>query len=159
MRQDQLETEPGATDTGRESVNVLLAGFLLLALALWLIALTTGKLAAIRQLVHPYLPTWFSVANALLVPVTGALVALRSIPFRVSFFFGLAFLAQVSLLGVTAQDYPVVKAMVTVFLYYEAFVLIPNWNRRILERTRGGSVLGLERPSIPAINSRGDRKI
>jgi len=123
--------------------NVILAATLILATVLWMVALATGKLAWISQLVRPYVPKWFSLANALLVPITCALAALRSVAFRANFLFALAMLAQVSLLGLTAQDHPVVKASVTVFMYYEAFVLIPRWNRRILEKGREGRVLNI----------------
>jgi len=129
-----------------QSMNILLAAILLLVTAAWLIALATGKLASMRGLVRPYLPAWFPLANALLLPLTCAIAGLRVIPFRVNFIFAIGMLGQASLLGLETDKHPVVSFAVTIFLYYEAFVLIPRWNHRIVETTRGPNVLGLKQP-------------
>jgi hypothetical protein len=147
----------GEDNRGRPAANVLLAAVLLLVTTAWLIAYATGKLTSMIELLHPYLPGWFSLVNALLVPVTGALAALRSVPFRANFLFVLVMLAQASLLGLTMQDHPVVKAAVTIFLYYEAFILIPRWNHRIVETAKGRNVLSLQQPNTSA-NNQEDRK-
>lgn len=148
----------GEANRGPQAMNVLLAAILVLVTGAWLIALATGKLASMRALVRPHLPAWFSLANALLLPITSALAALRSIPFRVNFLFAVAMLAQASLLGLTAQDHPIINAAVTIFWYYEAFILVPRWNHRIAKNAKARSLLGLQQPGASAINNREDRK-
>jgi|SRR5579859_4691289 len=122
-------------------INVIMSGILILATALWLIAAATGKLAAMQQAVRPYLPSWFALANLLVAPITCVLAGSRAVKFRVGFFFALVFLAQLSLIGLSAETVPIVKGAVTIVLYYETFSLIPKWNQRILERGREGRVL------------------
>jgi hypothetical protein len=127
-------------------LNVILAATLMLITILWLIAFATGKLEAMQQVIRPYLPSWFALANLLLVPITCVLAGARLVSFRMGFLFVLLFLAQLSLLGLSTQKYPVVRGFVTILLYYETFALIPKWNRRIVEKGRSASVLGLEQP-------------
>jgi hypothetical protein len=130
-------------DQYQKDLNVILAAALMLITILWLIAFATGKLTAMQQVIRPYLPSWFALANLLLVPITCVLAGTRFVNFRVGLFFILIFLAQLSLLGLSAEKYPVAKGLVTILLYYETFVLVPKWNRRILERGADNSILHL----------------
>jgi hypothetical protein len=127
-----------------KSINVVMSATLVLFSFLWLIAFITGKTDALGQSLRPYLPSWFDLANLLLVPITAALAGLRLVSFRVGFLFVFLFFAQLSLLGLSSERYPSLKGAVVLFLYYEAFWLIPKWNRRILERGREGRVLNLD---------------
>ena len=121
-----------------------MSGILILVTALWLIASATGTLSAIQQAVRPYLPSWFALANLLAAPITCVLAGSRAVKFRIGFFFALVFLAQLSLIGLSAETVPIVKGVVTIVLYYETFSLIPKWNRRILDKGREGRALNLD---------------
>jgi len=110
---------------------------------LWFVAFATGKLEAMQQAISPYLPSWFALANLLLVPITCVLAVARFFSFRTGFFFILIFAAQMSLMGLSAQKYRVLEGLVVIFLYYEQFALIPKWNRRIRERGADSSILHL----------------
>jgi hypothetical protein len=48
--------------------------------------------------------------------------------------------------GLAGEKYPYVQAVVTVFLFLEAYFILPKWNRRIEDRNipRDGNVLHLE---------------
>lgn len=153
-KQDPIEPNIEPTDEHANDINILLAGILILATAIWLVALMTGKLAWARQSLAPYLPGWFLALNLLLLPFTCALAGLRSVPFRVGFIFFFVFAFQLSILGLSTEKYPIPKALVTILLYYETFSLIPGWNRRILAAERGGSVLGLGHHTVSSVNHR-----
>ena len=123
----------------RYSINVLLSAALILFGFLWLIALASGKVAAVGGVLRPYLPSWFLLANLLVAPITCALAGSRAVSFRIGVFFVLVFVAQLSLLGLSADTYPTAKALVIVLLYLETFVLIPRWNRRIQQGGEAGT--------------------
>lgn len=137
----QVTAEPqeGAVDVR----SVALALVILLYTILWLVAEFTGTFAWVRGELRPYLPASFLLINVLLTPVTGALSGLRSLSFKTNLVFFLVLTLQLALLGLTAEKYPVAKGLVTIFLYYETFALIPKWNRRILERGTDSSILHL----------------
>jgi phosphate starvation-inducible membrane PsiE len=126
-----------------KSINVVMSAILILFGFLWLIAFVAGKTDALGQNLRPYLPSWFDLVNLLLVPITGALAGSRLVSFRVGFLFVLIFVAQLSLLGLSSEKYPLLKGGVVIFLYYETFLLIPKWNRRISEKSQEGRVLNL----------------
>src|SRR5690242_4494453 len=130
-------------------LNLLLAAALLFLTFAWLIGWVVGWIPKMRRELGPHLPTWFPVVNLVLTPVTCALAGLRAIPFRAGFFVVLVFVCQVSLLGLSAENHPIANALVMVFLYYEAFVLVPRWNRRFVQATEGGSVLGIHQKTWP----------
>jgi hypothetical protein len=111
---------------------------------LWLAADAFGLFAWVQAELRPYLPAWFVLFNALLLPVTEAFSGLRSFPFKINITFMFIFTLQLVLLGLTVENHPIVKGAVTIFLFYETFLLIPKWNRRILERGREGRVLNLD---------------
>ena len=138
-----MEPKVNPTDRGPEVANVILSVILLLVTVLWLVGFMTGKVAAMGQILRPYLPPWFLLLNLSVVPVTCALAGSRAVSFRTNFLFILAFVVQMSLLPLSGEKYPVPKALIVIFLYYETFVLVPKWNRRILERGRDASVLHL----------------
>ena len=128
--------------------QVAIASAILLYTVLWLVAYATGTFNHLQGELRPYLPGWFLVVNALLIPVTNAISGLRSFSRKVSLIFFLILSVQLALLGLTAEKYPIVKGSVTIFLYYETFLLIPNRNRRILEKGREGQVLNLDQRAI-----------
>lgn len=101
--------------------NAILAGLLLLFAALWLGAYMTGKLDTMQETLRPHLPSWFALANLLILPITCALAGSHSLSFRTGLIFVLIFVAQLSVLGLSAEKYRVAKGLVTVFLYYETF--------------------------------------
>jgi hypothetical protein len=138
LKSSPLARQAAPVDPHRGDINVLLSAGLVLFVTIWLVALISGKLASTEEALRPHLPSWFSLVNALIIPVTYAFAASRLISFRLSLFFGVAMLVQLSLFGLTSHDHPAVKIAVTVILYYESFVLVPRWNRRILERRSGG---------------------
>ncbi len=144
-RSPQVMHEDKSANRESGGPNVLLAAILIFCGVLWLVAVMTGKLAWLRHILGPYLPTWFPLANLLLVPVTCALSGLRSIRFKISFFLILVFVFQLALMGLSAERYPGTTGLVTVFLYFETFILVPRWNRRLSEAGRSGSVLHLEK--------------
>ena len=152
---DQIEVDTSNQYSG--CVSLVLAAILLVFGILCLIAFSTGKLAVMVNALHPYLPSWFALANLVSVPITCALAGSRLVGFRTNFLFIFIFVAQLSLLTISAEAYPIPKALITIFLYFESFLLLPRWNRRILESTKGHSVLGLEQSSTPTINSQEDR--
>jgi len=131
---DQIEVDTSNQYPGY--VNLALAAILLVFGVLWLIAFSTGKLAVMVHALHPYLPSWFALANLVLVPITCGLAGSRFVGFKTNFLFIFIFVAQLSLLTISAEAYPIPKALITVFLYFESFLLLPRWNRRILETTR-----------------------
>lgn len=142
--------EPGTLNSkGKEEeeapevLNVAIAATVLLYTVLWLVGLVTGKFVWIRDWLRPYLPPWFLTANLLLTPVACALSGLKSLSLKTRFTSFLIFGFQLVILGLSAEKYPVMKALVVIFIYYEAFVLIPGRNRRFLEAQRGGTVLGV----------------
>ncbi|PYT86868.1 MAG: hypothetical protein DMG36_25935 [Acidobacteria bacterium] len=123
-------------------INVLLSVALIVFGILWLIAFASGKVAVIGGMLRPYLPSWFPLANLLLAPITCALAGSRAVSFRIGFFFVLVFVGQLSLLGLSADRYPTTKALFIIFLYFETFVLLPRWNRRMRQSGEAGTVLG-----------------
>ena len=138
------QVEPKTNDQYQADLNVIMSGILILVTALWLIASATGTLSAMQQAVRPYLPSWFALANLLVAPFTCVLAGSRGVKFRIGFVFALLFLAQLSLIGLSADKFPIVKGFVTILLYSETFALIPKWNRRILDKGREGRALNLD---------------
>jgi hypothetical protein len=124
--------------------QVVLASAILLYTTLWLVADVSGAFTWIKGELRPYLPAWFALVNALLIPVTEALSGLRLFSFKINLAFFMILTCQLVLLGLTVEKHPLVKGAVTIFLFYETFSLIPNWNRRFLERERKGRVLNLD---------------
>jgi hypothetical protein len=136
-------------ENSRAALNVVLVGLVYLATALWLVTFFAGGIGWLRNVLRPHIPSWLLLANLLLVPVTGALVGLRSIGFRKNLCVFPIFLVQVSMIGLSGEHYPIVESLVMIFLLYETFMLVPGWNRRFLEAQRGHSVLGLEDKNAP----------
>jgi hypothetical protein len=128
----------------RAALNVILVGLVYLATALWLVTFFAGGIGWFRNALRPHIPSWLLLANLLLVPVTGALVGLRSFGFRKSLCVFPIFLAQVSMIGLSGEDYPVVESLVMIFLLYETFILVPGRNRLFLDAQCGHRVLGLD---------------
>jgi hypothetical protein len=136
-----MEPEVSLADQDPEVINVAMSAILVLVSILWLVAFMSGKTAVMGQILGPYLPSWILLANLGAVPVTCALAGSRAVSFRTNFLFILIFLAQMSLLPLSGENYPIPKALAILFVYLETFLFLPKWNRRILERGQDGTIL------------------
>jgi hypothetical protein len=131
-------------DNARAALDVVLVAVMYLVTALWLVAFMAGGITRLGNVLRPYIPSWLLLANLLSVPITMALGQLRAVSFRASFFISPIFIAQMSLIGLSGEDYPLLKGIVMAFLFYESYILIPKWNRRSLDAQKGHTVLGIE---------------
>lgn len=129
--------------------NVVIASAALVYGALWIIGAFTGALDGLRHVIRPYMPDWLALSILLLSPVTLALAELRTTGLVTSLMSAVVFGFQAAVMGLAARDHPVVSAMVTLFLYVEAFSLIPRLNRRTSGKNQY-TTLNLEQSSQKA---------
>lgn len=126
--------------------RVLLVFALYLYAFVWLVQSVLTKNIWLNNLFRPYLPDWALLLVALSAPVTLALIGLRSVPWKMSIFFAFVGYIQVGLFGLVGERYRLLQGAVTLFAFFQVYVLLPRLNRRIEDRNipRDGTVLHLK---------------
>jgi hypothetical protein len=112
----------------------------------WLIVGIATHFNWLNNLLRPYLANWTLLAIGLSTPITLAVVSLRSIPWKITRPFLFILPLQGALFGLIGEKYRYVQGAVTVFVFFEAYVILPEWNRRIIQSERNGGILGLDQP-------------
>ncbi|MGC1618260.1 MAG: hypothetical protein WA765_07185 [Candidatus Acidiferrum sp.] len=142
----QLNPIPKPEDSTFDPRRVLLVLAVLLYTFVWLIQSILTRDLWFDNLLRPYLPGWALLAVGLSAPITVALVALRTIPWKISIFFAFLLPVQGGLFGLVGERYRLVQGAVTLFAFFEVYVLLPRINRRIEDRSipRDGTVLHLK---------------
>lgn len=113
--------------------RVLLVFALYLYAFVWLVQSVLTKNIWLNNLFRPYLPDWGLLFVAFSAPVTLALIGLRSVPWKISILFAFVGCIQAGMFGLVGEKYRFVQGVVTAFVFFEAYVILPKWNRRITE--------------------------
>lgn len=124
--------------------RVLVVFLIYVYIFVWLIVGIFTKYTWLNNLLRPYLPDWALLVIGLSAPITATLVGLRAIPWKVTKVFLFILPVQGALFGLVAKKYPYVGGAVTVLLFFLAYLILPEWNRRILEREGHGTTLHLK---------------
>jgi hypothetical protein len=112
----------------------------------WLILAITTRFVWLNNLLQPYLPGWALLVIGLTAPITLAFLGSSTTPWSTTRVLLFIVPLQGALFGLLAEKYRYVKIAVTAFVWVEAYFILPAWNRRVEDRARGSSVLGLEQP-------------
>jgi hypothetical protein len=143
QRPKRLTAGPESSDTATDPRRVLAAFAVLLYTFLWLTQSILTRDFWLKDLFRPLLPNWALLAVAFTTPITCVLVGLRSIPWKTSLLASFVLSIQGALFGLVGEKYRFVQGAVTLFVYVEAFVILPRWNRRIESGKGDGTVLHL----------------
>jgi len=108
---------------------VLLVFAVLLYTFVWVVQSILTRDLWLDNLLRPYLPGWALLAVGLSAPITVALVALRTIPWKISILFAVVLPVQGALFGLVGERYRLVQGAVTAFAFFEVYVLLPRLNR------------------------------
>jgi len=109
----------------------------------WAVLSRVTKDIWIGNLLRPYLPDWALLASTLSFPITGAVIGLRMIPWRISAIFGIVGSFQASMSGLLRERYPFVSTVLAVLVGLEVYFVLPYLNRRGLEPKQDGTILHL----------------
>jgi len=126
--------------------RVLLVLSAYLYMFVWLILAITTRYVWLNNLLRPYLPGWALLVIGLTAPITLAGLGLRTTPWSITKVLLFLVPLQGALFGLLAEQYRFVQIAVTALVWFEAYFILPVWNRRIEGRAKGSSVLGLEQP-------------
>jgi hypothetical protein len=144
MRPDYEALNSHSSTEGADPRRVLLVFALYLYAFMWLVQSVLTKNTWLNNLFRPYLPNWALLILAFSAPVTLALIGLRSVPWKISILFAFIGFIQAGMFGLVGEKYRLVQGVITVFAFIEAYVILPKWNRRILEGKRDGTILHLK---------------
>ncbi len=101
----------------------------------WLVLLMTGSLHQGTEAIKRYVPSWFPAVNLILYPVFAGLVFLRhSLTLRLRLVSGALLLLSASVLGLSAQKYPILGMSIGLLVLLEIYWIIPKldegWQRK-----------------------------
>ena len=148
MRPDYeaLKSHSTSEETRVDPRRVLLVFAAYLYMFVWLVQSIVTKNLWLNDVLRPYLPNWALLIAAFSAPVTLALIGVHSVPWRISILFVFIGCIQAGMFGLVGEKYRFVQAVITVFGFIEAYVLIPRWNRWIEDRgiSKDGTVLHLK---------------
>lgn len=148
----KAESEPQGDPVDPRKVLVVFAIYVYVLV--WLVAGIGTRYTWLYNALRPYLPDWALLVIGLSAPLTLALVGLRTIPWKISMLFSLILPLQGALIGLVGEKFRYVQGAVTLFAFFEAYLILPRWNRYIEDRGKGGSVLGLEQVNQPRSTNR-----
>ncbi len=129
--------------------RVLLVFSAYLYLFVWLLLAITTQYVWLNNLLRPHLPGWALLVIGLTAPITLAVLGLCTTPWNVTRVLLFVVPLQGALFGLLAEKYRYVEIAVAALIWLEAYFILPAWNRRVEERGRGLSVLGLEHTGSP----------
>lgn len=112
----------------------------------WLILAITTRYVWLNNLLRPYLPGWALLVIGFTTPITLASLGLRTTPWSITRVLLFLVPLQGALFGLLAEKYRFVQIAVTALVWFEAYFILPAWNRRIEGRARGSRVLSPEQP-------------
>ena len=98
---------------------------------LYVIGCFTGTFTQLQQAIGPYMPDWVALTILLLAPVTYALATLPSTGPGTGLALGIVFCCQTAIMSLAARQHPLLCALVILFLYVEAFSIVPRRNQRL----------------------------
>jgi hypothetical protein len=134
--------------------RMIAVGALLLYTTVWLAQAFITRDIWLNNLFRPYLADWAILLLAFSVPITAALAFLDAIPlgrgitfllsWRTNAFFAIILSIQAALFGLVGERYRWVQGGITLFLYLEAYFILPKLNRRIAEQKEDDTVLHLK---------------
>lgn len=112
--------------------EIFMAAGVLFAVSLWLLLNVLGILPGWLKAIAPHVPGWLRVANLALAPILAAVVSLRiPIPPALRLLLSILFLVSISGLALAGEKYRWKIGLVILFLYVEAFWIIPKVNSRL----------------------------
>ena len=132
---------PESQDNGNRRAVVAIT--LLLYTFAWIVVGIATRNTRLIDALRPYFASWALWALALSVPVTAALVGLRKVPWEITKLCMLILPIQGAIFGLVGEKYPYLQVGVTILVYFEAYLILPEWNRRA-SRDENESVLQLK---------------
>ena len=129
--------------------RVLLVFSAYLYMFVWLILAITTRYIWLNNLLRPYLPGWALLVFGLTAPITLAVLGLRTTPWSITRVLLFIVPLQGALFGLLSEKYRYVQIAVAALVWLEAYFILPAWNRRVEDRSKSSSVLGLDQPGTP----------
>ena len=146
LRDRKLVKDTESQDPVVDPRRLLVVFAIIVFTLIWLVQSILTRDFWLKNLFRPYLPGWALLVNAFTAPLTMALVGLRTIPWKATIALSFIMLLQASLFGLVGERYPWVQGGVTLFGYFEAYLLLTRLNRYIEDRNlpKDGTLLDLK---------------